>query len=182
VNFYDAGNGKGGHMEKVSQAISSDVQAHFRELARTAKQLNQTSDALGKYVAEIEEALKTLNLGVSAWVTIDVYSQMDGMATLHEELGYDKIGKTWCIGIRSYRAPEWDDGWLDYERWIFNEGPRELRIAATDHFPALIQKLNKEASEIAKRVGEKLPTASKVANDIKALIDEQRVQEKGKAK
>ena len=47
-------------MEKVSQAVSSDVRTSFQGLAKTAKNLNPTSDALGKYVSEIEDALRTL--------------------------------------------------------------------------------------------------------------------------
>ena len=88
--------------------------------------------------------------------------------------GTTKIGKTWCIGLRSYQEPEWDDEWHDFERWLFNEGPRELRIQAIDFLPALIKKLDSEATKIAKRVSQKLPLACDLASEIRVIVrDEQ---------
>jgi len=160
---------KGLYMEKVSQAVSSNVRASFQGLAKTARNLNFTSDALGKYVSEIEEALKSLNLGVSAWVTISKSTRMDGMATWNEELGYDKIGKNWCIGLRSYQQTEWDEEYIDFERWTFNEGPREVRIRAIDRLPDLIRELDSEASRITKRIADKLPVACDLATEIRVI-------------
>ncbi len=96
---------------------------------------------------------------------------MDGMATWYEQVGYEKIGKTWCIGVRSYVEPEWDDVLQDFERWVFNEGPRELRIRSIDYLPALIQKLDLEASKITKRIAEKLPLACDLASQVRVIAE-----------
>ena len=153
-------------MEKVSKATASDVQASFRELAKTASQLNTVSDALGKYVAEVETGLKTLNLGVAAWVNFGEWTSSDGMITTCHQVGFAKIGKSWSIGVRHFDDAVWADEWVNFEMWVFNEAPRQSRIDAIDHLPALIQALNKEAAKIAKVVADKLPSACKVASDI----------------
>jgi len=158
-------------MEKVSKATASDVQASFRELARTASQLNLVSDALGKYVAEIGSGLKTLNLGVTSWVSVDSYVSNDGLVTHCNELGYAKVAKNWCIALRSYREAPWSDELLDYEVWAFDDGPRSLRIRSIDRLPALLQKLNDDVADVAKQVAEKLPRACDVASEITALVD-----------
>lgn len=151
---------------------SADIKAPFRELSKTATQLNFVSDALGKFVLEAESGLKTLNLGVSAWVKVTISGSDDGLVTYYEELGYDRVGKNWCIALRTYRDAEWSETSFDYEAWPFNEGPRELRIKAVDHLPALLQKLNTEATKLAKRVTDVLPRANQVASDISGLVGE----------
>jgi hypothetical protein len=158
-------------MEKVSKAVASDVQASFRRLAQTASQLNFVSDALGKYIAEIESGLRTLNLGVPSWVTIEKFDSNDGLVTLYRELGYDKVGKNWCIALRSFREAPWSDDYIDYEVWAFDDGPRWLRIQAIDQLPALLQQLNSDAANVAKDVAEKLRQACDVASEISAVVD-----------
>ena len=159
-------------MDKVSKALPADIKAPFRELSKTAHQLNFVSDTLGKFVFEVESGLKTLNLGVSSWVTVAESPMNDDLVTYYEQLGYDKVGKNWCIALRSYRVAEWSDDYLDYEVWPFGDGPRPLRIKAIDHLPALLQKLNSEAAKLAKRMADVLPRASGVASDISALVDD----------
>jgi hypothetical protein len=159
-------------MEKVSEAVTSDVRASFRELAKTASQLNFVSDALGKYVTEIESGLKTLNLGVASWVTVETSDSNEGLVTLYRQLGYDKIGKNWCIALRSYREAEWSEEYLDFEVWAFDDGPRWLRIKAIDHLPALLRKLNSDAANITKNVSGKLRQACDVASEISAAVDD----------
>jgi hypothetical protein len=158
-------------MESVSKLLSSNVQDSFRELAKTAKQLNFASDALGKYVGEIEKALRALNLGVAGWVTIESFSDENGLSTLNRELGFDKIGKQWSIGLQSYVQPEWDSQWTHHEEWVFDEAPRAMRIKAIEHLPELIQELNKNAAAIAKSTAEKLPTANNLASQISSLVE-----------
>src|SRR5215469_1556251 len=162
-------------MEKISKAVSSDVQASFRELAKTAKQLNFVSDTLGRYVAIIEDALKSLKLGVAAWVTIESASSADGMVKTFRDLGYDKIGKHWCIALRAYDEAPWADEYLKYESWIFDEGPRWLRIKAIEFLPALIKELNDKAAAVSKHTSEKLPLASNLSNQISSLTADRKV-------
>jgi hypothetical protein len=159
-------------MEKISNSVASDVQASFRELSKTASQLNFVSDALGKYIAEIESGLKTLNLGVTSWVTINKWPTNDDLVMHHQELGYAKLSKEWCIALRTYNDADWSDEWVDYEVWAFNDGPRQLRINAIDKLSALLQKLNSDATKVSNSVAEKLPQASTAANQIRAIVGE----------
>src|ERR1035438_5114220 len=111
-------------MANFTNPVTSKVQESFRDLAKTASQLNFVSDALGKYISEIEDAFKSINLGVASWVTIEVAPTQDGIVWVRRELGYDKIAKNWCIALRSMREAEWSDEPFDYELWTFNEGTR----------------------------------------------------------
>src|SRR5258707_1319678 len=94
---------------------AADIKAPFRELSKTATQLNFVTDALGKFVLEAESGLKTLNLGISSWVNVVEAGSEDGLVMYYEQLGYDKVGKNWCIALRIYREADWSDGYLDYE-------------------------------------------------------------------
>ncbi len=169
-------------MEEVSKVVASDVQASFRELAKTASQLNFVSDALGKYIAEIESGLKTLNLGVASWVTIEKLESDDGLVTIYRQLGYDKVGKNWCVALQTYKDAVWSDDYIDNEIWAFGDAPRSLRVKAIDQLAALLRKLNSDAAKVAKQVAEKLPQACDTANKISAIVDEKKNQPEGKAR
>jgi hypothetical protein len=169
-------------MANVSEPLASTVQASFRELSATASEVNSVSDALGKFVTEIEDGLKSLNLGVASWVQIASSSSEDGLKTWQENIGFDKIGKNWCIALRNTCEAEYTDEYLEYDLWSFNEGPRWLRIKAVDHLPALLQKLNSDAQNIKKQLEAKLGTAAEVANGIKTVVDSRKAPKQGKTK
>jgi hypothetical protein len=154
-------------MADVGEPIASKVRTAFQQLAKTSSHLNFVSDSLGKYISEVEEGLKSLNLGVASWVEIERVDHESGLSSRVRELGFDRIGKTWCIGLRSFTSAEWSMEWLDVETWIFNEGPRWLRIKAVDHLPALLEKLNVDAAKISKHVEAKLPMACEVATEVR---------------
>ena len=50
--------------------LSERVASYYAQLTSAAKDLNSISDELGKSIAEIDMALKKLNLGVAVWVPI----------------------------------------------------------------------------------------------------------------
>ena len=75
-------------------SLAQKVQSSYLRLSKIAFDLNAVSDELGKSVAEIDLALKRLNLGVSVWVDIRRGTSDDGLSYWGEDLGYSKINKT----------------------------------------------------------------------------------------
>jgi prefoldin subunit 5 len=146
--------------------LSEAVSASFLELTAAAQTLNAVSDALGKTISEIDESLKKLNLGVTAWVTVQSwggesaeYPEYDA-----EEIGYAKVNGKWAIALRTRsgnaKYPEREER---IEEWVFNEAARTLRLKAIGKVPALISQLSQEANQLAKELQEKLAAAQAVA-------------------
>jgi len=169
-------------MANASDPLASTIQASFSELAKTATEVNEVSDALGKFIVEIEDGLKSLNLGVASWAVISDKSSPDGLKTWREEIGFDKINKKWCIAVRSLVEAEYADEYLEFDQWPFNEAPRWLRIKAVDHLPALLLKLNKDAQNVKKHISSKMGPAAEVANGVKTAVSIKNAQDKGRAK
>lgn len=154
------------------KALIERVESSFRKLSTAASDLNFTSDELGKSVSQLDGALKKLNLGVSAWV------EFGGNADPHEgwyrteELGYDKIGNTWGIALRVVKgydaAPEEEE----IEAWLFNDGPRSMRLLAIEEIPQLLEKLSTKADETAKKIRLKLAEVQEVAAVVKKAAEE----------
>lgn len=145
--------------------------SYFSILRAASTDLNVISDELGKSIAEIDSALKKLNLGVSVWVP---FRRDEGDGTpghswyWSEDLGYAKAGATWGICIRridgDHQLPE--DAETE-ERWLFNDAPRRLRILAIDKIPELLENLSNEAARTTKEIRAKLADVEAIANVIK---------------
>jgi hypothetical protein len=69
------------------------------QLSSVASDLNTVSNELGKSVAEIDGALKKLNLGVSVWVNISDWNYDLGYFV--EQLGYTKVDGKCGIALRT---------------------------------------------------------------------------------
>src|SRR6266852_2109512 len=79
------------------------VQDSYKQLSLAAVSLNNASDELGRAISALDAALKKLNLGVSAWVTL---SSNDGVQTGQDwwwkrEFGYTKVRDKWGIALRT---------------------------------------------------------------------------------
>jgi hypothetical protein len=169
-------------MGNVSEPLASTVQAAFSELANTASEVNLVSDELGKFIVEIEDGLKSLNLGVASWVEISKSVSADGDKRWVESLGFDKVHKNWCLALRNVCETDYLDEYLEHDLWPFNEAPRWLRIKGIDRLPALLVKLNADAQSVKKHLGTKLGTVAEVANGIKTAASVKKAQDRRGAK
>lgn len=144
-------------------SVSAKVAASFQQLKSAASHLNSVSDELGRPIAELDQILKKLNLGVGAWVTVQRFDDEDGRGGYWEhEVGYAKIGPTWGIAIRT---ADGNDQWptdAKTEEWLFGNAPRSLRIAAIDKLPELIERLVKSANDTAEKLQAKIESARQV--------------------
>ena len=139
------------------------VQSSYKRLSAVASQLNTASDELGKSVASLDEALKTLNLGIASWYKFAGSDNDDG-SYWAKYIGYVRIGSRWGIGLRKtsghdYAPPDYNSD----EEWLFNDAPRQLRIEAVEHIPAMIEQLITAAEAAVENIKAKSAEARQLA-------------------
>jgi hypothetical protein len=154
-------------MSSSQFSLSARVSASYSELSSIATDLNAVSDAFGKAVSDIDEGLKKLNLGVTAWVRVDSSygnDRPEDRTYRIEEIGYAKINGKWGIALRTRSGdeayPEEADRVDDVP---FNEAPRASRLKAIEKIPELLKKLSEEAAKVTKELQAKLADAQAVA-------------------
>ena len=142
------------------------VQIHssYEQLASASQELNTVSNKLGTSISKVESALRRLNVGVPAWVTVKSGHSDDGLFYDLEEVGYDKIRKDWCLAIRIRSGHEGDPDGESFEMWPFNEAPRQLRIGAAGTLPRLLDELTKQAQKTTEEIRAKLDIANQFAD------------------
>ena len=140
--------------------------------SKVAADLNAVSDELGKSIAELDAALKKLNLGVTTWIQVQLVRDPQTADFEGDYLGYAKVGGKWGIALRK------TSGNYNYapdeppEEWPFNEGPRELRLEAIEKIPELLNKLSEAATKMAANVRDRLGEAQQVAEAIKLVAND----------
>jgi hypothetical protein len=83
-----------------------------------------------------------------------------------DEIGYCKVGGEWDIALRDVYGNVESDEHRTGTLWHFNDAPREMRLAAVDKLPELIEALAKEAFNTTKRVQEKAQQVRELAQAI----------------
>jgi len=158
-------------MNSPESSLIQRAESAFRQLTISASDLNLASDQLGKYVADLDAALKKLNLGVTAWVPIRSGDSSDELDYWREDLGYAKIDGKWGISLRTvdgnYNYPDRDN----VEKWLFNDAPRSLRLTAIQKLPILLEKLSEEATETTNKIRRKLAETEELAAAVKRVAE-----------
>jgi len=160
-------------MSEKTDSLTPRVQESFRQLSAAAANLNEASDRLGEYVALLDEALKKLNLGVSARVTINADEAPDG-TFWSREIGYEKISGKWGIVLitvsgNSNLGPDEEEG----DKWPFNEAPRWLRIEGAEKIPELLENLAKETASTIQTLQATTQTVKQVVSAVTGIWAEQ---------
>ena len=153
-------------MPTIGESLAQKVHSSYQQLSAAALELNSVSDELGKSIAEIDLALKRLNLGVSVWVNVRAWDD-DGQDHFSEQIGYAKIDGKWGVGLRTvsgnYNWPDQDN----VEQWLFGDAPRKLRLGAIQTLPEMLKKLSEEAAATAEKIKGGLAEAKEVAAAVK---------------
>lgn len=139
------------------------IQAHFKTLASVAPALNAATDELNKSITILDEALKKLNVGLSAWVTFRSRGE-DESDYDDDQIGYTKVDGKWGIALRRIWGDNLRDTFYCDGPWLFNDGPRELRLLGVDRIPDVIESLGKQASVMTKKVQD-------TAKEVRELAD-----------
>ncbi len=146
------------------------VQAAFRQLSIIATGLNSASDELGKTIAELDAALKQLNLGIAAWVQITGNSDEIGNYW-NRTIGYSRIGNQWGIALRKASGNFNNEDRDEIEEWLFNDAPRWMRIEGIGKIPDLLEKLIGQANNTTDQIKKKTAEAKELAAAIKAAAE-----------
>jgi hypothetical protein len=139
------------------------VQASYQRLTAVASKLNNVSDELGGAINALDEALKQLNLGITRWHKFEGDDDEAGNYWANY-IGYARIGTKWGIALSKTSGnleapPEYHRN----EEWLFNDAPRQLRMDAVGHIPAMIDSLIAAAEEAVAKIEEKTTEAKKLA-------------------
>jgi len=166
--------------EILSRKALEVVHAYQRRLSRrespivlcatssVASDLNTVSDELGKSIAEIDSALKKLNLGISVWVDLNRWNTISIIPTKHRL----REGQ-WQVGNR-LRSGSGNLNWPDQEaveQWLFSDAPRTLRLSAIEKLPEMLKSLSGEAARTTEKIRNSLAEAQAVAAAVKGAAE-----------
>jgi hypothetical protein len=157
-------------MSTKGESLAEKVQASYLTLSLVASDLNSVSDELGKCVADIDAALKKLNLGISVWVTV-VNHDFEDMTYSMERIGYDKIDGKWGLALRTVEGDSNDPERSVSEQWLFNDAPRKIRLNSIEKLPQLLKTLSEEAVKTTNEIKGRLAEAKEVAAAVKEVAD-----------
>ena len=142
------------------------IQSTFKQLSHAAVELNTASDELSKPIVICEAALKTLNLGVSAWVELSAGG--DGGYWWDRGIGYTQLKDRWGVALRAREGHLASDE-PDTDTWPFNEAPRWMRIEAVAKLPDLLEALLKQAEDTTQKIRKKIAQANELAEAISKI-------------
>lgn len=145
----------------------------FSRLEGLSAQINQASDSLSTTLAQIEIKLQDLRLGVEAWVHIETTRLCDDVgnddgATL-VFLGYGKYNGQWQLLIKSQTDNPDEDGALtriEGPPVPLRQQPRETRVKAIQHLPALLEILAKNAEATLQMIESQKAVAQAVIDEL----------------
>lgn len=155
----------------AGKAVSpvDSAQASFSALISAAAELNAASDELTNAIVPLEQALATLNLGISAWVKISGHTDEYG-EFWQRDIGYDRIKGQWGIAIRALSGNESQPEDSSSEEWLFTEAARWRRIEAVAKLPELLEQLIKKATSTAAVLRKKAAETKELTNAIVAMM------------
>jgi len=147
------------------------IASSFKQLAAVSTDLNSAAHELSKTISSLDEALKALNLGVSAWHQVAGNEDRQDGSYWSRDLGYARVRNKWGIAIRK----TWGNyGYDDYneEEWLFADAPRWMCIESVDKLPDLIEDLIKRTEETTGKIKAKTHEAKELAAAISAAASE----------
>lgn len=138
--------------------------ASVSKLASVSQSINHASNQLSAQLTEIEKALNSYGLGVSAWVNLSIAEDSD-TPQVHQ-LGYSKHDGKWCLLLANYRAQEPEK---TRQQKPLLESPREIRLLAVQTMPELVNKLVDAAEKCAQKTAERAVAARAIAASLNPI-------------
>lgn len=162
----------------ITPLPSVRIASAFKQLATSATALNQATDEFSQITAPLDEVLQKLNLGVECWVRFGTWGDpYEG--SLHHEIGYAKVSGRWGVALRTVEEDaSGDPTQSKIERWLFNDGPRLMRIAAIAKVPDLLEELVKKTDKATRKIKEGTQSARDVITAVQQAATEAGVLKK----
>jgi|CXWL01.1.fsa_nt_gi hypothetical protein len=142
-------------MRAIINSDLSEVYAmpiDFSRLQDISAVLNSKSDSINAAIKAFEAKLASLRLGVSAWVSRPLTTQLVDPGTQTEDtlitkIGYSKATGAWCLTLME-DSERWGDDEEHPPRYTpLSQASREMRINAIKYLPSLVKALEKSADE-----------------------------------
>lgn len=147
---------------------SDRLSALYKQLATAATALNKESGELTRWVSALDAAVQTLNIGLTTWTRFVDQKHEDGTFGI-KELGYARIHGKWGIALRIQSGHGEQPESLKQEEWLFNEAPRQLRLAAVDRLPELFEKLIQKTESTTRKIAEKTQFVRELATAVSGV-------------
>lgn len=155
---------RSGHLTALMVDAPADpLRESLQRARRVAPQLAAATDAVNDALECVEQALATLNLGVTASVNLD--PNPSARDDWQQYLRFGKDGSAWRLMLES--GPDSGDA-EDWSQSPLLSASKEVRVGAVERLPALVDKLVEVAEE---QVGRFRAAASK-AQALAAAIAE----------
>ncbi|WP_109488445.1 hypothetical protein [Occallatibacter savannae] len=142
------------------------------ELSRLAETLNKETDLYSEALAQLEDKLKRINLGVQSWVILNETADSGSASrssALRNMFGFAKTQDGWGFAIKQVRVERgfyqndeecpWENLYDESEPKLLLKSSREMRILASGRLELLLQTLHEDTKATIKS----LQTARKLA-------------------
>jgi len=152
----------------------SPIMANLEKLLHLAEQLNKQSDQVQEALTAVQRALAQLNLGVEAWITIELVDMRETSPDeqvedfrRYTEIGYARVGRSWALAYKEYKVINADGQYDDPREEMIRLGellsaPRTIRLQAAAKLPDLLEAIGTEAESLLTRSAAGLEGATEV--------------------
>ncbi len=146
------------------------IATSFKQLATVSQDLNTAFADFSETISAVEEALRKLKLGVSAWHQIAGHEEPDG-GFWTRDIGFAQVRNKWGIALRrtwgNYNIDEYAE-----EVWLFTDAPRWICIESIGKLPDLFDDLIKRTEETTTKIKAKTSEAKEFAAAIAGAVSE----------
>ncbi len=146
--------------------MNDKIESILKKLSSVSQSLNQASDELTSRIAEVEAALREYKLGVEVWVDIEHWTEDIRSGDGHylplertRRLGYGKKDGKW--GLLTYLDAQESDDYAEFS--FLREAPRDVRLAAIDKLPDLLEALVEKAVKTSQEITKKTERARQIS-------------------
>ena len=153
------------------------IGSSLKRLVTATSDQKAAASELGKSIAVLDDALRKINLQISAWHTIA--TSKTGQSTRTRDVGWTRLKGQWCIAIRQTHNDEAvhkydEDIWrfIDAPAWMVNESVSKL----ADLFDTLV----KRTQEVTEKFRARKLEAEKLAGAVTKALAEVTAAQKGK--
>jgi hypothetical protein len=149
----------------LEAAVTGKADVALSRLFSSAQELNAISDEISAQIRDLEAALASNGIGVSAWINVATWDhKSDEGHTLHFSagIGYGKHNRKWGL-LYSVWCDEFGEESVSFLR----DTPRDVRIGALQKLPELFDKLAEETQKLVARGRENLSDAKEIAAALK---------------